>query len=276
MYQFAAPHPLLQPYIDSYWFLRPTQPIPLEEKIFVDGKADIIFNFGCDYQRDAVGGANQPVPFSNLDAQRHRPVTIAQYGLIHLVGVRFKAGGLAAFLPMPMHEISDLHLDLPTAFGGAARELENRLYDATPDTHQQADLLDQFFLNRLALPPAYAWVFHTARCIESAMGNVRLGDLSAEVGYSIRTVDRLFQQFFGMTPKFYARIIRFHHALSLVIKQPGLADVALSSGYYDQSHFSKDFAAFTACTPRQYADYLAARSGTPAPNFVQFLQDEPH
>lgn len=273
MYRFAAPHPLLQPYIDSYWFLHSAQPIPLEEKIFVDGKADILFNFGCDYQRGALGEAIQPMPFSNLDAQRHRPVTIAQYGLIHLVGVRFKAGGLTAFLPMPMNEISDLHLDLPTAFGKAAQELENRLYDATPDIRQQTELLDHFFLNRLALPPAYAWVFYTARCIENAMGSVRLADLSAEVGYSIRTVDRLFQHFFGMTPKFYARINRFHHALGLLVKQPHLADVALTTGYYDQSHFSKDFAAFTGCTPRQYADYLAARSGRPAPNLVQFLQD---
>ncbi|MBZ0280033.1 MAG: helix-turn-helix domain-containing protein [Anaerolineae bacterium] len=269
MYRFAAPHHLLQPYIDSYWFLRSEQPFPLEEKIFVDGKADIIFNFGCGYQRGAMN-----VPFSNLDAQRHRPVTIAQYGLIHLVGVRFKAGGLTAFLPMPMHEISDLHLDLPTAFGKSAQELENRLYDAALDTPQQVDLLDHFFLNRLALPPAYAWVFHTARRIENAMGNVQLAALSSEMGYSIRTVDRLFQHFFGMRPKFYARITRFHHALALLVRQPGLADVALTSGYYDQSHFSKDFAAFTGCTPRQYADYLTARSRTPAPNFVQFLQDQ--
>jgi AraC-like DNA-binding protein len=46
-----------------------------------------------------------------------------------------------------------------------------------------------------------------------------------------------------------------------------LADVAMSAGYYDQSHLTRDFAALAGMTPGAYA-----ADATEIPE-VRFLQD---
>ncbi len=275
MYQFFVPPPPLQPFIQSYWRLR-SPSLMLEERIFVDCHADILFNFGCAYERRYLHQLDKrdSLAVSNLDGQRDYPLAIVQQGDIDLVAVRFKPGGLAAFVPMPVHELSNLTLDLYTAFGADALVLESQLFDSAHDAAQQITLLNLFFLQRLNIQAAHTFALYVAQCIAASNVRVNIHELSADVGYSIRTVDRLFQQHFGMSPKFYARIVRFQRALALMSKDVNitLMGVALACGYYDQAHFSKEFSAFAGQNPERYREFLIARTKAPPPNLVQYLQ----
>ena len=56
----------------------------------------------------------------------------------------------------------------------------------------------------------------------------------------------------GITPKAAARQIRFtqaHHLLMAEEKQP-LSEIALTCGYSDQSHFTREFQALSGCSPK--------------------------
>src|SRR5439155_305095 len=67
----------------------------------------------------------------------------------------------------------------------------------------------------------------------------------------------------GVTPKVYARLVRFRLALAMLESGVApLADVALAAGYYDQPHFNAEFRDFTGQSPREL---LVARypSGVP-------------
>jgi AraC-like DNA-binding protein len=57
-----------------------------------------------------------------------------------------------------------------------------------------------------------------------------------------------------MTPKLYCRIQRFQHVLRLIHRRQVIdwANVALSCGYYGQSHFVRDFRAFAGLSPTAY------------------------
>lgn len=277
MYQIYFPAPALRPYIQVYWMARSAdgQPESIRENVFVDGRADIVFNFGSAYQRHYL---NQPdtvesMGFSNLDGQREYPVAIAQDGVIDLVGVRFQPGGLSAVLTLPPTELSNQTLELRVAFGADAAELENRLYDALSPM-ERVGLLDAFFLRRLFVSSPYDFARYVAQFIETASGAVNMKDLSAEVGYSIRSVDRSFRQCFGLTPKFYARVVRFQRALRLLSAENAsdLTALALTCGYYDQSHLAHEFADFTGQSPTLYRTHLLAKMTAPPPNLVQFLQ----
>jgi len=126
----------------------------LHEHIFVDGKADILFNFGAPYQRQNLNDANGNciLSRSNLDAQCRYPIIIAQSGLIDLIGVRFRAGGLSVFTRAPLNKFTDLALDLELIFGATIRDLEARLFEALNDVEHQIALLDSFFLSRYVAP----------------------------------------------------------------------------------------------------------------------------
>lgn len=277
MYQLRLPAVPLRPYIDNYWSVRADLPptAPLREQIFVDGRADLILNFGDSYLRSDRNADCPPVavPRSNLDAQRGYPVSIAQTGCVHLIGVRFRPGGLAPFVRPPLHELSDQVLEMRDALGQAGAELEARLYEA--EGRDQAVLLDQFFLARLHVAEAHRLVLHTAAQIVQQRGAVSIGALSTQMGYSVRTIDRLFRQYMGFSPKQYARIVRLQHALHLLSSQPtrSLAELSVVCGYYDQAHFNREFRAMTGQTPSAYRQHLAERMTAPPPNLVQFLQD---
>ena len=91
-----------------------------------------------------------------------------------------------------------------------------------------------------------------------------------ETGWSRRHVTERFRRQLGLSPKAYARLLRFEHASSLLGEPPAgrtLAEVATEAGYYDQSHLSRDFVALAGMTPGA----VAADAGL-APE-VRFVQD---
>lgn len=279
MYRFQRPAPPLQPFIESYWFARASagQSMQLDESVFVDGKADILFNFGVGYQRQYLDSSaySETLNISNLDAQRNYPLTIHQQGSIDLVGLRFRPGGLSAFLPMPLNELTNMTLDVRQGFGGEIRDLEGRLFDAAGQPAEQAHLLDNFFLSRLGRSATGDLARYIASQIEQSNGEVNIRQLSRDAGYSIRSVDRFFRQVYGFPPRFYARIVRFQRVLNLLSRNPRvtLTEISLSCGYYDQPHFTHEFNQFTGNKPETYRAHLLAKMVTPPPNLVHFLQD---
>jgi transcriptional regulator GlxA family with amidase domain len=69
------------------------------------------------------------------------------------------------------------------------------------------------------------------------------------LGLSKRTLERRFQIHIGTTPKKYARIVRLRNALFQRKQLSNWADVAYSSGYYDQSHMINDFQELYGLSP---------------------------
>jgi len=124
----------------------------------------------------------------------------------------------------------------------------------------------------LAFPFAVAWLaarilpdrsgldataHRIARRIAATAGSRPVGPLRVDAGLSDARLVGLFREQVGVTPKCYARIHRFAHALSL-LSRPGasLAGVALEAGYYDQPHMNAEFRRMARLTP---GEFLAAR-----------------
>lgn len=70
-------------------------------------------------------------------------------------------------------------------------------------------------------------------------------------GTSLSTLERGFRQCVGVSPKEFASLLRFAQSLALE-QRISLADRALESGYYDQSHFIRDFRRRTGTTPKRW------------------------
>jgi len=81
------------------------------------------------------------------------------------------------------------------------------------------------------------------------------GELSAQVPLSQRQIERQFQKWLDMTPKYYQRISRVKAALKLLKINPTteLADLALNIGFSDQAHMTREFRFIARITPKQYS-----------------------
>jgi AraC-like DNA-binding protein len=275
MYMLRPPAEQLRPYIEHYWFVSqaPGEVVDLRVDVFVDARADLLFNFDAPYRREVIGGPTVELADSNLDAQRLAPIRIIQRGSVRIVGVRFHLGGLAPFARDPLAPFTDLTPAPDVVLGPEVRTLEAALRD-DPGPDEAAALLDAFFLERFATPPsAFARALETLR---ATGGRASVADLADAAEVSHRQVERLFARHLGIPPKTVGRIVRFQGALRSLMADPGcpLGEIAAAAGYYDQAHFIRDFRLFSGGVPRGYRGYYPPEGPADfAPNVVAFIQD---
>lgn len=73
---------------------------------------------------------------------------------------------------------------------------------------------------------------------------------------SLRAFERRFHAAFHLTPQRFLRKLRLRIASRALIAGDGsLSDIALSSGFADQSHFSREFRRQFGRTPREYREH---------------------
>ncbi|WP_162297099.1 helix-turn-helix domain-containing protein [Sporolactobacillus pectinivorans] len=81
---------------------------------------------------------------------------------------------------------------------------------------------------------------------------IRMDEISERVGMDKYTLIRHFHAYTGMTPLKYVINLRINSAKNMLHGQKSIADVAVASGFYDQSHFDKSFKAYTGVAPIDY------------------------
>ncbi|MEM1086004.1 MAG: AraC family transcriptional regulator [Verrucomicrobiota bacterium] len=88
---------------------------------------------------------------------------------------------------------------------------------------------------------------------------LRHEDLAARIGLSGSQLSRLFRASFGESVGQYVKRVRLNAAASrLLTSESSIAEVAAYFGFYDPSHFTKQFRAFHGIAPR---DYRRIRTG---------------
>jgi AraC-like DNA-binding protein len=189
----------------------------------------------------------------------------------HQLGVQVELspqGAVALF--GDVSELTDAVLTLDEAFGASGERLLERLAE-TPSWVERLDLLDHEFCRISAASTSCAEIEDGAVLssdvewlrgqLAAAHGALRVEPLMDETGWSRRHVTERFRRQLGVSPKAYARLLRFEHAralLSAFPSSPGrtVADVAMEAGYYDQSHLTRDFTALGGLTPGAFVATL--------------------
>lgn len=83
---------------------------------------------------------------------------------------------------------------------------------------------------------------------------ISLKKLSRAVGISPYYLLRVFSHHVGITPHAYLIQIRINHARTLIREGFPLKEIALDTGFFDQSHFTKVFKRSVGVTPKAYLD----------------------
>ena len=85
-------------------------------------------------------------------------------------------------------------------------------------------------------------------------GSIAISNLSHTLNTSERSLERIFRERVGLSPKKFARIVRFQNILRTIENVPDskMLDAALTFGYFDQSHMIRDFREFSGKSPQDY------------------------
>ena len=202
-----------------------------------------------------------------LVGQISRFILVESSGPVDLIGIRFQPGGLYSLLGLTAYEISDRWIDLSSA----DPRLERRLREVNaPDTDCHRVNLQSVLLAELTKHDSGPSIGERAiGHLTMAHGKIRIDELARRIGVTVRQLERRFLMEIGLTPKRYARIVRFARVVNLVqsIHSRNWHQLALSSGYFDQAHLIRDFRHFAGQTPSEYfndrhvmADYFSSGS----------------
>ncbi len=273
-YREFAPAVALRESIRCYWLLR-DDPAPVAapasagggsadgDPAFPDGSPELILNLGDPFVAIAADGSEREQPRIFLVGQITGPFRVRPSGTVDLVGVRLEASG-ATWLRQDPVAIRDHFVDLGAALGGALDRLWSELARLAPD-EARVRALDDHVGPLVADGPAADWrVVDAVREIRASHGLLDLSELARRLRTTPRTLQRLFNEQVGVTPKFLARIVRFQQVFSAWREEPArLSRVAAACGYFDHAHLVKDFRELAGLPPARFLPNL--------PEFTRFF-----
>ncbi|AKQ68279.1 transcriptional regulator, Fis family [Myxococcus hansupus] len=176
------------------------------------------------------------------------------------VTARLHLGSHEAVLGVPVSEIAGGPVALGELWGDAATQ---RLFDRLGDTRDTADaaaILESAIAERLALADGRRSPAQLALVAAARLTSAHVNAVAVDIGVSERHLRRVFRETIGVSPKAFARLARFHHALRAATEDEHApwASIAAEAGYYDQAHLISEFRAFTGMTPQGFLGELRA------------------
>jgi len=236
------------PYVDCYWVIEsdasPNQDI---EKIIPDGFIEIIYHYGDTYRISLTGDwkeQNDKLFAGQIDKHFY----IENDGRTGMIGIKLRPETATLMFGIDMSQ----HTNQVTSIANipALEEVANLFKDR--EYNKIIDNVEGYLINRISeiephpIQRAIDLVFE-----ENGMTTVQ--QISKELNFSQRQLERYFKKFIGLSPKLYMRIIRFNYIFELIKnKDTNWQDLVFESGYYDQSHFIKNFQEFTGEDPTKY------------------------
>jgi AraC-like DNA-binding protein len=202
-----------------------------------------------------------------LVGQSTRPVVIRATGRVDLVGIRLQPWAARRLLRLPASELRDLLLplsDVPTVERLDAFALPDMLASAETPKRRLA------VLSRVLQPALESnaarntgarresvprnRVKQVVQLVVEGGSRTTIREIAAHTGYSMRAIQRMFDDDVGLAPKTLMRIARVQRALRIARESPHLpwASIGARAGYFDQSHLVRDFRELVGCAPSQF------------------------
>lgn len=171
-------------------------------------------------------------------------------GAGRVFGIKLRPGAFRPILGRAVSTITDRHLDLRDFFDG----LEEAIL-TTIDDHARVEIAETFLRERL--PSRDAKVDEVNRIMDFILDDreiTKVEDLVQRSGMSKRTLQRLFSDYVGVSPKWVINRYRLHEALDRAAAGEVIdwTTLALDLGYFDQAHFIRDFKKLVGKTPTEY------------------------
>lgn len=250
----ADPHPSLRPHVTRYLGGWERCATPLLRRELPGAQIPLIISFADPVRIYDAGGSDRSRRFGSFTTGAYDSfVVVESHGTMDGMQIDFTILGMSLFLGRPLSELKNQAIDLEDAMGPAARTLTAQLHDART-WDDRFDMLDREISRRLAARRTPAGeVLWTWQRIAESRGAVRVAALARETGCSRKHLTVRFTEQIGLPPKVFAQVLRFGHAVHALKTRHDvrLADVAADCGYYDQSHFDRDFRAFAGVTPTE-------------------------
>jgi AraC-like DNA-binding protein len=169
-------------------------------------------------------------------------------------GIKFVPGGFRPLVAFPIAQLTDRAIPLADIFGARAAALEAAVLSQATIASQASAATAHL---RELVPERDATVEQVAALVQQILDDReirKVDDLAQRNGLHTRTLQRLFSDYVGVSPKWVIRRYRLHEAMERMDAGTPIdwPELALALGYFDQAHFIRDFKALVGRTPGDY------------------------
>jgi AraC-like DNA-binding protein len=243
------PADILKPYIRTFMIIESEH--GTENKLLPDTSVVIAFRFRGKIT-NVDRGAESTLPFSVISGLRTSSRTIRYSKASAALLVIFNEGGASAFFTLPLHELSCISVPLNEILtDGNLNEIGDKLSEAQSHS-KRISIVEQLLIDRLGKTRPDLLILRAVREIRAAKGNIKVTDLLADFPVSRDVFEKRFRSIVGTSPKQFSSVVRFKDLIQHYKPEMSLTEAAYLAGYYDQSHFIKDFRAFTGQSPKDF------------------------
>lgn len=251
-YKRFQPCEKLEKFVDCFWVIESDDPAPVKQKIIPDGFPELIFHYGERY-RININKSWKLQSTSLLAGQIKKHFFLQNTGVTGVFGIKFKPAALTQLFGLSMKVFTDKVVALKNVDNASLKQLGTKI-KACKNYQEMIVAAEEQLQNIAERHLAENNVIETIiDLIFKSNGVLSMTEIQKEVFITERQLQRLFQNYIGLSPKFYNRIIRFNQIFPLL--QQGKfswLDITHRSGYFDQSHFIRDFKSFTGEDPSKY------------------------
>jgi AraC-like DNA-binding protein len=179
-----------------------------------------------------------------------------------VLGTKFRPGGFHSFFGRAVSGLTNRTLLLAEVFGPAAEELETRALSYV-DPLAAFEVVQTFLRGQDPAPdPTVELVGRIAERAATDRDITRVEHLVQAFGLGPRKLQRLFDEYVGVSPKWIIQRYRLHEAAERIAADSLIdgATLAQELGYADQAHFIRDFKTLVGSSPAEYAKAYRARA----------------
>ena len=257
IFKEIAPGNKLKPFIKCLYFYQSDSAMDYDDIVFPSGNMEVIFNLGAGNWQAKKDNDYYTTPPIEFWGQITQPLAIKSIGRNTMFGIRFYPHTAAYFFNEKLSEFNNEVVSAVDIFGASLKQLHEQLLEAK-SLEKQVALAEDYFADRLLVSEKR---HHKLKLVGGFVDNLvseagtrRITDVSARNRISSRYLNMLITEYTGLQPKLLAKINRFQHSLALVNSSAqNLTSIAIEAGYFDQSHFIREFKSFTGITPNTFA-----------------------
>jgi AraC-like DNA-binding protein len=260
-YQQLAPHKDIASFIDCFFVSEAVE--SSEKKITLrlvpDGHFDIYWYRGSHFDYEIRETGSKTSSGLIIAGQMSRATYLNIKFPLTLIGVKMFAHGLYPLLNIPMSGLTDKVFDFADLFPDSV-ELSGAM-ERTANRFEALRLLQSYLQDKYSKITGIDIVTcEIVQKIYSESGNITLKEISRIYDISPRQIERKFDRFVGLSPKTLARMVRFSKCLSAIqrLSDRKTLEIIHSYGYYDQTHFIKEFKSFVKLTPNEYKNWISS------------------
>ncbi len=264
-------HRLKQPlskFIESIFYYKDFQPDHSIERVVPTGHLFILFELDgierntFDNHTLEPNGSYRNVWISGMHKNY---LSISAHPNSEMLVIQFKPYGAFPFLHIPIHQVNDKIIPAREIFGNDILRLREEVLN-TGNHSCKFEIIEMWLENRMDHKKTPE--DELLSILDQFAGNPMSHHNAIVKKYS-KTQKNLierYKKYCGLTPKVFHRIFRFNRILQQLQQNRKIVwpQIAYQFGYTDQSHFIKEFKAFSGFNPQ---DFIVAERHTEQPNF---------